>query len=1089
MIVQCVNLFLLLATSANGFNLEPRIPVMKNGMAGSYFGYSVAQHQSVSAETGAILNNWLLVGAPLDQNLQPGTNRSGALWRCPMTTRKDDCVQVVTDGKRNIRSNQLVPPLPDEIKDGQWLGVTVRSQGPGRKVLVCAHRYIRKGADYQWGQGLCYTLTQNLDYDETWEPCRGRPTTWAHEQFGYCQAGTSGMLLDDDTALIGTPGPYTWRGTVFAVSVSDDFLHRDKTLYYGPLTQDHSPVDKYSYLGMSVTSGKYFGSKVSYAAGAPRSNGTGQVVIFTKVKKAESQLRVQLVLSGEQFASSYGYQIATADLNGDSRADLIVGAPFYYDREAGGAVYVYSNPPDGGLTADTPYVKLVGKPESRFGFALANLGDINKDRYEDLAVGAPYEGKGVVYIYLGSKHGIITEPSQILKAEDIPGIPPTTFGYSLSGGLDMDLNDYPDLMVGAYEDDRVFLIRSRPIIGILTRVQPEENLKNIDPNTPGCEKYPNSTEVCFSFNACFAMDSMEGYLRANDLELKYRIEAETFSGRKFSRVHFAHGLAEKPHVVERNIQLRGVRNGTEQCFVETAFVKEGTRDIQSAVKFRMGYTLVQREPRSPRDGDPLPNINQYPILNQQEASKTFQATFEKDCGDNDVCESNMVTVANLDLPQGEDGVSILELGELQEVVLDISVTNTGESAYEAGLYVSHPRSLSFIGRVSEANQLLCNSFNATMVTCSLGNPFKHGSGYVKLRFNPSNVEDSEARLAFLIFTNTTSQELEPQGNIPVYANVVKRAEISIKGLGRPEQVFFGGEVQSTIKYRDEIGQPLLHSYEIYNAGPWKVPFLSVIVSWPYQVENGKPIGKWLLYMDETPKVDGDGECIMDPKQVNVLDLPKRPGFVEAPIEHLARHLPVPTISDIDENEIVEMESAPVNSTRQKRQAGVVILPEAIVDNEGKTRHVVTMDCDRGTAKCFMFRCNIRNLQRKQSAVIKIRARLWNATLVEDFPGIHTVRIRSKAHISLDPSLEITQRIEDDLDYAETMAYPDRLDTGESPSVPLWIIIVSVLAGILLLVLLILLLWRLGFFKRKRPDPTLKGSLLQKDKELNGEYIS
>ena len=61
MIVQCiVNMlfFLLFASSANGFNLEPRIPVIKNGMAGSYFGYSVAQHQSVSLETGAILNNW-----------------------------------------------------------------------------------------------------------------------------------------------------------------------------------------------------------------------------------------------------------------------------------------------------------------------------------------------------------------------------------------------------------------------------------------------------------------------------------------------------------------------------------------------------------------------------------------------------------------------------------------------------------------------------------------------------------------------------------------------------------------------------------------------------------------------------------------------------------------------------------------------------------------------------------------------------------------------------------------------------------------------------------------------------------------------
>jgi hypothetical protein len=53
-----------------------------------------------------------------------------------------------------------------------------------------------------------------------------------------------------------------------------------------------------------------------------------------------------------------------------SRADLIVGAPFYYDREAGGAVYVYSNPPDGGLTADTTYVKLVGKPESRYAYTV-----------------------------------------------------------------------------------------------------------------------------------------------------------------------------------------------------------------------------------------------------------------------------------------------------------------------------------------------------------------------------------------------------------------------------------------------------------------------------------------------------------------------------------------------------------------------------------------------------------------------------------------------------------------------------------------------------------------------------------------------
>lgn len=58
----------------------------------------------------------------------------------------------------------------------------------------------------------------------------------------------------------------------------------------------------------------------------------------------------------------------------------------------------------------------------RFGFSIANLGDLNKDGYEDVAIGAPYEGKGAVYIYLGSDKGLITEPAQVkrrLKASNL----------------------------------------------------------------------------------------------------------------------------------------------------------------------------------------------------------------------------------------------------------------------------------------------------------------------------------------------------------------------------------------------------------------------------------------------------------------------------------------------------------------------------------------------------------------------------------------------------------------------------------------------------------------------------------------------
>ena len=113
--------------------------------------------------------------------------RSGSVWQCPLTQSSDDCSPI-----RGIVPGSNVPPSRDEIRSDQWLGVAVTSEGPGNhhhkekyflhqhvaggKVMVCAHRYTRRGLDYRWGQGQCFTLTNRLQFDETWEPCRGRDT-------------------------------------------------------------------------------------------------------------------------------------------------------------------------------------------------------------------------------------------------------------------------------------------------------------------------------------------------------------------------------------------------------------------------------------------------------------------------------------------------------------------------------------------------------------------------------------------------------------------------------------------------------------------------------------------------------------------------------------------------------------------------------------------------------------------------------------------------------------------------------------------------------------------------------------------------
>ena len=99
--------------------------------------------------------------------------------------------------------------------------------------------------------------------------------------------------------------------------------------------------------------------------------------------------------------------------------------------------------------------------KGRFGFSLASLGDMDKDGYGDFAVGAPYsgdEGQGVVYIFRGSATGVREKPSQVIFGSTIRRNM-RSFGFSLSGTVDLDSNKYPDFIVGAAQSNQVAYFR------------------------------------------------------------------------------------------------------------------------------------------------------------------------------------------------------------------------------------------------------------------------------------------------------------------------------------------------------------------------------------------------------------------------------------------------------------------------------------------------------------------------------------------------------------------------------------------------------------------------------------------------------
>jgi hypothetical protein len=94
----------------------------------------------------------------------------------------------------------------------------------------------------------------------------------------------------------------------------------------------------------------------------------------------------------------------------------------------------------------------------------------------------------------------------------------------------------------------------------------------------------------------------------------------------------------------------------------------------------------------------------------------------------------------------------------------------------------------------------------------------------------------------------------------------------------------------------------------------------------------------------------------------------------------------------------------------------------------------------------------------------------------DYPRVDLVKIVSSAKLTIPAMYGIKQSKTDDECTVATHAYPELRDQALDQSIPIWIIIVGIIVGLLLLALVAFILWKCGFFKRRRPDPTLSGNL-------------
>ncbi|XP_054237434.1 integrin alpha-6 isoform X2 [Indicator indicator] len=992
----------------------------------------------------------LLVGAPREKAFpSQQANRTGGLYSCDITSPNTPCTRVIFDEETDPKK---------ESKEDQWMGVTVQSQGPGGNVVTCAHRYEKRQYVNTVQEtrdiiGRCYVLSQDLtikdDMDNgVWSFCDGRLR--GHEKFGSCQQGVAATFTRDYHYIVfGAPGTYNWKGVVRAEQKNQTFydlgIFDDGPYEVGDESrQDKNlvPVPANSYLGFSLDSGKGIVSQdeMTFVSGAPRANHSGAVVLLKK-EKNQRALSLEHMFEGEGLASSFGYDVAVVDLNSDGWQDIVVGAPQYFDRsgDIGGAVYIYINRQ--GKWEGVKPIRLNGTTDSMFGLAVENVGDINQDGYPDIAVGAPYDGYGKVYVYHGSKNGINTKPAQILDGEKTGT---NFFGYSIAGSMDLDKNSYPDIAVGSLSDS-VSIFRSRPVISIRRSitVQPDRiDLKNAE----------DPSKIWMDVKACFQYTANPSDLNPR-IKINYTFEAEN-ERRQLglpSRVQFKDHLSDQ---FTASTTLKG-QNSKECVTTKLVLQPEKIKDKLRPIPVSVSVKIAGLESSSPavRKERALPDL--IPILNSNESeTKTTKVEFLKEgCGEDNECHSNLKLQYRFCSREGnedrftylpiENGMPVLVLKDQKDIALEITVTNNpsdiknpqkdGEDAYEAKLIATFPDSLTYSAfremKAYPEKQLTCSANqNGSQAECELGNPFKRNSNvtfYLILSTTKVNVDTTDLDINLKLETTSTQVNSTP---ITASAKVVLELLLSLTGVAKPSQVYFGGNIvgESAMKSEDNIGNLIEYEFRVTNLGRPLKTFgtASLDIQWPKEISNGK----WLLYL---MKIDSK-------------DLEK--------------------VSCQPENEINSLHLVESHNSRRKREVAEKQMTDGKTLSLFSERKYKTLDCNVN-ARCVDIKCPLKGLDSKASIVL--RSRLWNSTFLEEYSKMNYLDILVRASISV-PAAAKNVKLTNEVAQVRVTVFPAKpvaLYTG----VPWWIISVAIFAGILMLALLVFLLWKCGFFKRNKKD--------------------
>ncbi|XP_070068212.1 integrin alpha-PS3-like [Drosophila takahashii] len=711
------------------------------------------------------------------------------IFKCSLADGHCDSYDI--DPSPNVYQKAGENILKAEGRDYQWLGGSM--DGGTRdedNLVVCAPRFYKSEKKQISMIGTCYTVKDTTKprtgirinpftrkYRQTHEMENNR--TEPFYQMG--ELGLSAHVTKNSTILMGAPGIDVFKGTVFLMQKNQNGGARPSSLR---LKREVSEPNKWgqeegSYFGYAVSSGYFDSSKpdnLLYVGTAPHANkNLGEAYIF-EYRDLGKNIQKLYVFNGTQFGEYFGYSVLAEDLNGDGMTDVIISAPQYVPdmlSHDNGAIYVFIN--RGSFVFDRAVISSPAGSKGRFGTTLSPIGDINRDGYNDVAVGAPFAGNGAVFIYLGSEHGLRKEPSQRLNAPlhhtSKLGSHLEMFGHGLSRGSDIDKNGFNDFAIGAPNEEVTYLYKAYPVVKVIATVEPTRH--RIEPE-----------QDKLNITACYKLTTSSTIKEVQEQELDIRIELDAGKGsfNKSIWIHFSDtaGLEEKctKHEIEMTPEAKF-----------------------DNITMKMHYELKKKIPENPEEIDePITEFcEDCAVLDPAEPKfSTGNITFSTGCF-NDTC------VADLKLRISYASSEFI-LGSSDTLRLRYDIINDGEDAFQPLFKVFSTPSLDFAQIPGN-----CEVAKGVML-CDLNNGFRLGkslSTYVDVFFDVSQLGGQS--LAIDATVSSALSELNPKdNNIITVISLKENSEIDVIGVQKNDQI---------VLKEDPYTAELMNQYEIMSHGP------------------------------------------------------------------------------------------------------------------------------------------------------------------------------------------------------------------------------------------------------------------------------